>query len=99
MGNHAIYSMLGAEARGAFNEGFRARGGLKYGDDRYYRELNNVQSNTYSMDSYTSDSKMASAFTNANHTFRDRDIVAATVRSVCAQSLSITNMDSFRASV
>jgi hypothetical protein len=82
VGNHSIYSMLGAEARSAFNEGFRAAGrGLKYGDDPYYRELNNVQSNTYSMESYTSESKMVSAFVNANYTFRDKYILSATVRS------------------
>ncbi len=79
--NHTIYALAGWEMRNAFNESFGASGSnLKYGDDPYYRELNNVQSGTYSIGSQSSDSKMISLFANVNYTYRDKYIVSATVR-------------------
>ena len=82
IGDHDIYSVIGAEARSAYGEGLRAAGSnLKYGDDPYYRELSNAASGTYSIDSYTTESKMLSAFANVNYTFRDRYIVSATLRT------------------
>jgi TonB-linked SusC/RagA family outer membrane protein len=81
-GNHEFYTVVGAEARSAYGEGFRAAGSnLKYGDDPYYRELGNVASGSYSMASYSTESKMLSAFGNANYTYRDRYIISATLRT------------------
>ena len=81
MGNHAIYSLAGWEMRSAFSEGFSAEGlELKYGDDPYYRELTNVQGNTYSIGSQSSNNTMVSVFANVNYTYHEKYIFAATVR-------------------
>jgi TonB-linked SusC/RagA family outer membrane protein len=80
-GDHTLYSLAGWEMRDQYYEGFYAAGsGLKYGDDPYYRELTNVQSGTYLIQSSSSNSRMVSLFANINYTFRERYILSATVR-------------------
>jgi TonB-linked SusC/RagA family outer membrane protein len=81
-GDHTVYALAGAEVRNTFWEGFKASGtGLRFGDDPNFRELSNAQSGTATMESGRSNSRMVSAFLNANYTFRDRYILLATVRT------------------
>jgi TonB-linked SusC/RagA family outer membrane protein len=82
VGAHNVQALLGAEARQAYTEGFWAEGSnLPYGDDPYQRELTNAASGTASNFSSTTYSRMVSGFFNANYVFRDRYIMALTLRS------------------
>lgn len=81
-GDHELSGLLGVEARDAYFERFRASGtGLMAGYDPHYRELSNTSPNSYLIESSRSNSKMVSAFVNANYKYRNKYLFTATLRT------------------
>ena len=79
-GKHSLYTFAGGELRDAYSEGVELTGvGLQFGDDPDYREISNAKS--YTVLTRSTSNSMVSAFVNVNYTFKDKYILAATLRT------------------
>jgi TonB-linked SusC/RagA family outer membrane protein len=73
--------LAGTEARENQYIGFNASGSkLDFGDDPFYRVLNNVNSATYQLGGYEGETSKFSIFGNANLNFFDKYLIQATIR-------------------
>jgi TonB-linked SusC/RagA family outer membrane protein len=81
IGNHTISALVGQEARDVFYQGYSAGGNkLTFGDDPYFRTLNNTTPGTYFVSSYFGETKFSSLFFNVNYNYADKYYFTGTVR-------------------
>jgi TonB-dependent starch-binding outer membrane protein SusC len=83
-GDHSISGLAGTEARRNSYEGFGGTGnGLTFGDDPFYRLLQNSNSKTWNFpgdQNYQGEVTITSIFAQANYKFKDKYLLSGTIR-------------------
>jgi TonB-dependent starch-binding outer membrane protein SusC len=80
-GNHRITALVGTEAKKNTYDGFNANGsGLTFGDDPYYRVLQNTNSKSWNIGEYRGEVTTASLFGQVNYAFQDKYLLSGTIR-------------------
>ena len=80
-GDHRVSALVGSEAKRNTYDGFNAGGsGLTFGDDPFYRTLNNTNSKSWYIGEYKGENTVSSLFAQASYNYKDKYLASGTIR-------------------